>query len=521
MNMPNLRRIANLGTQFIRHYTNSPQCVPGRTTFFTGRRIDQTKTFNNGLGFGMMSDGKTVDTHCTNLYNKKACERFGAFQTLNYTLLDAMSAIGYDVHLYGKIDVGAGILEMPSQSNSTADGWHEGPSLNILTRSANIDKATKPNPMSITHDNDNNVHHEDLIITQKCQERLKQLAQNNNDDKPWFMYCSINIPHPPFDTNATWLNQVDMNGIPLPYWEAEKDMHPADRYMSISKNVYGYFNESEIQQVRSTYYAMNVETDYLLGNVIQTAEKYGINTSNTIFVFTSDHGEMNMEHRQVWKNSLYEGSSRVPLFFAGPGIEKGGQITNLTQNIDILGTLIELAGGAVPSWITGQSLRLFLDGNSNTSKHTDYITAQYHSNMGNTGSFMVRKDKWKYIAFGHYLNAFTGYKSQLFDLDKDPQEMNDVSTDNLDIVNDMERVLSGLYNYEYVDCYSKRNDYQIFEEFFWNAYNQSELYQKFVKSYQDFNQTDWQRIVSWRMEMQSLPNCTEYGRTILPLSPIT
>merc|ERR1712048_128780 len=102
------------------------------------------------------------------------------------------------------------------------------------------------------------------------------------------MYCSINIPHPPFDTNATWLQAVDVANIPLPKWQAEASMHPADKYQSISKNVYGAFNDSEIQQVRSTYYAMNVETDYLLGNVIQTAEQLGINTSNTIFVFTSD-----------------------------------------------------------------------------------------------------------------------------------------------------------------------------------------------------------------------------------------
>ena len=75
-------------------------------------------------------------------------------------------------------------------------------------------------------------------------------------------------------------------------------MHPADQYQSISKNVFGEFNESEIQQVRSTYYAMNAEPDYMLGNVIKTAERHGINTSNTIFVFTSDHGVEFCEKRQ-------------------------------------------------------------------------------------------------------------------------------------------------------------------------------------------------------------------------------
>ncbi len=60
MNMPNLRGIASQGVTFTRHYTNSPQCVPGRSALFSGRRTDNTRAFNNALGF-MMSSGYSVD----------------------------------------------------------------------------------------------------------------------------------------------------------------------------------------------------------------------------------------------------------------------------------------------------------------------------------------------------------------------------------------------------------------------------------------------------------------------------
>ena len=100
------------------------------------------------------------------------------------------------------------------------------------------------------------------------------------------MYCSINIPHPPYDTNDTWLASVDVNNIPLPQWIPENEFHPADKYQSISKHVWENFTNQSIQAVRSTYYAMNVEADWLIGNVLNTSYLMGYNESNTIFLFT-------------------------------------------------------------------------------------------------------------------------------------------------------------------------------------------------------------------------------------------
>ena len=45
---------------------------------------------------------------------------------------------------------------------------------------------------------------------------------------PTVLYCSINIPHPPFDTNATWLAMVHADKVPLPTWPPQSSFHPAD-----------------------------------------------------------------------------------------------------------------------------------------------------------------------------------------------------------------------------------------------------------------------------------------------------
>merc|ERR1711988_1997125 len=80
----------------------------------------------------------------------------------------------------------------------------------------------------------------------------------------------------------------------------------------------GNFTPELLERNMRCWYAMSNQTDLMLGQVWAKAEETG-NLDNTIVIFTSDRGEMHMEHRQHLKNSMYEGSSRVPLLIAGPG----------------------------------------------------------------------------------------------------------------------------------------------------------------------------------------------------------
>ena len=341
MQMPNLRSIANEGTQFIKHYTNSPQCVPGRAVLFTGRRIDQIRTWSNEMGIALFVNQSKADPNCIKYYGNSTCFKLGAAQNVNYTLLSGLEDAGYTVYLNGRMDVGAGITSLPSQPDSDADGWHKGPHLGIATSSANIQRPTKKNPMTMVDDQVSDPFQHDEHRVEQCIKRIDKLKHSKT---PWFMQCSLLIPHPPFYANDTWLAAVNISDISMPIWINESSFHPYDQFMTISKDGWGQFADSDIQRLRKTYYGMNVEADNLLGKVIDAMNRNGFNLSNTIMYFTSDHGEMNMDHRQIWKNSMYEGSSRIPLFFAGPGIERG-IITNPTQSIDVLPTIIELATG--------------------------------------------------------------------------------------------------------------------------------------------------------------------------------
>merc|ERR1711879_21408 len=169
-------------------------------------------------------------------------------------------------------------------------------------------------------------HPEDVKKSAECAEYVRGLGKNDN----FFLYCSINIPHPAFNTNQTWLDMVNVDKIDVPKWLPLDSFHPYDYYMSATKNVLGNYTNEDFIKLRKAYFGMCAEADHLLGEVM-AALKERDDFEQTYIMYISDHGEMNLEHRQIWKNSMYEASSRVPMMISGPGIPKGVVIKNLTS----------------------------------------------------------------------------------------------------------------------------------------------------------------------------------------------
>lgn len=362
LEMPNLRGLAKSGVNFVNTYAAAPQCVPSRTTMLSGRHTHEIGAYSNSKG--LAASALMVDPACPSYYGNATCDQFAAQQAVavEATFMESVAAAGpCDVCVYGKVDVGAGVIEaqnaMKSTGNdATVDGWHGGPTLTISGRGADLRRPTKPPPASITNDKDNNVHAEDQKMVGKCIDWLKNRAAMNAANetfaatRSWMLYCSVNIPHPAFNTNATWLAMVNNDAFTAPTWLPKSSFHPADSFMSISKNVWGEdYDNATILKTMRTYYAMCAETDWLLGTVLSAAKSLGL-LDNTYIVFVSDHGEMNMEHRQVWKNSMYEASERVPMIIAAPyaphlNVPANVVVKNLTSLLDVYPTLVDMVGG--------------------------------------------------------------------------------------------------------------------------------------------------------------------------------
>jgi arylsulfatase K len=266
----------------------------------------------------------------------------------------------------------------------------------------------------------------------------------------------------------------------------ERELHPVMDYMSATKNCLQDFPEEEVVAIRRTYFAMIAEVDAHVGRVLQAVDDLGL-AQNTYIIFTSDHGEMNMEHGQYLKNSVYEASARVPLIIAGPVVERDAVVDDPVSLVDFYPTLMDMADLPTPEGLAGRSLMPYLCGQSHDGSSS--VLSEYHSNFTNTGIFMLRSGAWKYV-------AYPGYRPQLFDLNRDPEEMEDLASIRSDVVDRMEAQLRGLVDYTEVDARAKASDRECFVA--WRERLGEPKYQEaMVKLYPDWGREENERVEAW------------------------
>ena len=222
----------DVATVFNRHYTNSPQCVPSRTGMMVGRYVSDTKTTNNGQGLARSTKTGKLDSNCVAEWNVSQCNTFAAEQNVSATLLDMVASAGYTLQLFGRFDVGAGIIDDYGGTTS-GDGFHGGPTSVILARGAGINGESDTEPWSSTTSNDADPYAHDSRVTDDVIGWLEANAGGDaSDAPPFFLWMGLLDPHPPYDTNATWLAHLNASNIDappevcLPPWDG---MHPYDR----------------------------------------------------------------------------------------------------------------------------------------------------------------------------------------------------------------------------------------------------------------------------------------------------
>jgi len=203
---------------------------------------------------------------------------------------------------------------------------------------------------------------------------------------------------------------------------------------------------------------MVAEADAIVGQIFTAIENSSY-INNTVVFFWSDHGDMTMDHKQFYKETTLEGSARVPLVVAGPpGIRRGAVQKRVTSLIDLFPTVMDLTGTPHPSGLAGFSLApdlLEKPGDMASSSHPDWVLCQAHMDHSNTGQFMIRQNDWKYI-------NYVGYPAQLFNLAKDPNELQNIAGQNPDMVKQLESILTSQLDPDSVDKAAKKFDKDSF-----------------------------------------------------------
>ncbi len=387
---PNIDRLANEGVR-LENFHGMPVCTPSRAALMTGR-------------YPMRYGLQTLVIFPSHSYGLPTDER---------TLPQALKEAGYRTMMVGKWHLGHAEKKFWPQ-NRGFDYFYG----NLV---GEVDYFTKSRGGVVDWQRNGKFFTEKGYYTTLIGDEAVRLINQQNKDKPFFLYFASLAPHAPYQ--ATKADQ--------------------DRYASTIKD-----------PTRRTYAAMITSLDDQVGRMVAALEKRGLR-ENTLIIFSSDNGgprsavvasgAHSKEERAAGgvkqeslpanngilrggKGSLYEGGVRTPTIFNWPAKLKPHVVNEPLHMVDIMPTALALAGakGSPDKPLDGKNVWATV-AEGKPSPHDDILV-----NVEAFRGAMI-KGKWKLVKI-----ALLPGKTELFDLTADPGEKNDVAEQNPEVVRDLE-----------------------------------------------------------------------------------
>ena len=427
MSTPNMDRLANEGMRFTRCYVTNAICGPSRAVIQTGKYNHLNGFFRNGITFN------------------------GDQQTFPKLLQNA----GYQTAVVGKWHLG-----------STPQGYDyydvlvgQGPYYNppMITRGEDGEPVTLENTGYTTD-----------IITDKA---LGWLKEERVPNKPFMLMYQHKAPHRDWKPGPKYLNWLDDVTIPEPEtlfddysgrtqsaarqaMEIKTNMNARDLKLEPRGNLndeqWAVWNkaykkkndaylaalpnmtEKEIIQWKYQRYVKDYlrcvkSVDDGIGEVLDYLEANGL-SENTVVIYSSDQGWYLGEHGWFDKRWMYEESLKTPLLVRWPGVVKAGTVRDeIVSNLDFAQTFLSIAGVKEPGDMQGSSLEPLLRGRNPRNWRSDFYYHYYENPGGHNVArhYGVTDGRYKLIHFYSLENEVID-DWELFDLEKDPEELNSV-----------------------------------------------------------------------------------------------
>ena len=248
------------------------------------------------------------------------------------------------------------------------------------------------------------------------------------DSSPFFLYLSVKDPHQGIVVPEELIDLYPEDQIPLPNnWQDTLEGKPDYLKTEIGR-MGDSITPNQLRRSIAHYFAMVTHIDRELGRLFEYLEKKEL-LADTIIAFISDHGEMLGEHGFTTKRVLFEGSVRVPFVLSWPnGLPRGMRVKTAMAGVDLMPTLLDLAGIAVPKDIDGRSVAGPLkEGRTPEAAPVLAEIAGWQALRGErddadsmAAHVMIREGRWKY-------NRHRFDTDELYDLDADPGEMMNLS----------------------------------------------------------------------------------------------
>ncbi|MBX2872174.1 MAG: sulfatase [Saprospiraceae bacterium] len=458
---PNMSRFADSAARFKRAYTNAPMCGPSRASLFTGIYPHHSRNYYQApwLKNEVLSNSKTMMEY----FKAVGYNVFGSGKIMHHNKADMWTHFENPADYSPTPFDGQTRLPHPDVPAPFADiGWVDGslgPFINLAGRTSEEGKPlhwTTGNPklgykpMRYINDEDRDPT-PDEINAQWAADQLKQLA-TTKDQQPFFLAVGFLRPHTPLVAPQKYFDLFPLEDIELAVIQSEDaaDTHLKIAYkdgdvhaLRFGKEMFEAITaaygstEAGLKKWTQAYLACVAAVDDNVGQVLDALEESTL-ADNTIVVLASDHGFHMGEKDYLYKNSLWEESTRVPLMMRVPGLTQAGStIQQAVSLVDVYPTLLDLCGFSASAPIStlktakghqldGYSMSALLKNpnkkswkGSKAALSAVYAGQKYKSKPADQ-HYAIRTNRFRYILYN------TGHE-ELYDHQSDPYEWKNVA----------------------------------------------------------------------------------------------
>lgn len=340
---PHLDALADQGVRLANHYSQAAPCGPGRAALYTGTYQMTNRVVGNGT---------PLDPTLTNI----ALE---------------IAKAGYSPALFGYTDVAFDPRLSTGPDDPRLDDY-EGvlPGFDhVLDLSDNVSAWTDwlaTMGVSLAHlsgydavatESDRPA---DLSLTAFMTDEL--LAWIGQRSDPWFAHASYLRPHPPYSAAGRFSAMYEPDDVP-PTLPASAGVHPLVDFARGFPQSAAPSDPAALRHLQAQYYGMISEVDHQIGRLVAGLKAAGM-WENTLIVITADHADQMGDRGLIGKMGFYPESFHILGIIRDPRCSstEGTVVDHYTENIDVMPTILEALGLAVPAQCDGMALTPFLSG---------------------------------------------------------------------------------------------------------------------------------------------------------------
>lgn len=386
--MPNLMRLAEKAVVFDSAYCNSPLCAPSRFTLVSGRLPTKIGAWDNAADFA--ADVPTYAHHLRRLGYRTALSG-----KMHFCGPDQLH--GYEERLTSDIYPADYGWAVNWDEPDVRPSWYH-----------NMSSVLQAGPSVRT----NQLDFDDEVVFKARQYLYDHVREHA--ERPFCLTVSMTHPHDPYTIPREYWDLYRDEDIPMPSVElpqGDQDPH-SQRLLKVIDLWDKPLPPEKIRDARRAYFGACSYVDAQIGALLKTLEECDL-AEDTLVVFSGDHGDMLGERGLWYKMHWFEMAARVPLLISAPKRFAARHVSESVSTLDLLPTLVELAGGQLPTELPldGRSLLPHLQGQGGH----DEVIGEYTAEGTLSPLMMIRRGDYKFV-----------YSEQdpclLFDLKNDPRE---------------------------------------------------------------------------------------------------